>query len=209
MKTKMIICLIILLILGQFYSCGLIFRDVNCRDFEFHDELKWFPGNIGDALTLTNETGETIDFIIRDKYILHRTKYISDTGCGCHDRWGILMSAGNDTISMYSDSKYIEKNTADRYDSFFVRYNNKWSAFYTENKSIATNYSIYNVTFDQVLIFDYSQTQNNQLKKVVIAPEIGVAELIDANGNIWRNKDLETKLNINISSFDYSENTCE
>ena len=209
MKTKIILRLICTLALISSYSCGTIFREVNCRDFEFQDELKWFPGNVGDALTLTNDINETKEFIIKNKYILHRTKYISDTGCNCHDRWGILLSVGNDTISMYGDSQYIEKNSADRYDYFFIKHNDKLSGFITEDKSVVANYSVDDITFAEVMIFEYSHTESNMFNKIVIAPEIGVVELTETNGNIWRNLDLETKLNIDISSFDYSENTCE
>ncbi len=207
---KLFILFTALLTLGLLNSCGkIIFREINCRGFEFDDELKWFAGNVGDILTLKNETDDSINFVIRDKYILHRTSYISDTGCGCHDRWGILLTAGNDTINMYSDSKYVEKQTANRYDNFYIKYNNTLSGFITEDKQIEINYSIDNVVFEQVLIFSYSHTEDNQFKKIVIAPEIGVAQLTDSKGNIWTNKNLETKLNVEWNSFDYSENTCE
>jgi hypothetical protein len=182
---------------------------VNCRNFEFQDELRWYAGNIGDTITLSNGDIETKKFVIRDKYLLHRTKYVSDTGCGCHDRWGMLLSADKDTISMFSDSQYVEKNAANRYDSFYLVYNGKLSGFITEDKSIITNYSIENKIFAQVIIFEYSHSENNQFKKIIIAPEIGVIELFATNGEIWRNVDLETKLNIDISSFIYSENTCK
>ena len=68
---------------------------------------------------------------------------------------------------------------------------------------------IENKIFAQVLIFEYAHTEKNQFKKIVIAPEIGIVELIATNGDVWRNTDLETKLNIDISSFEYSENICE
>jgi len=212
MKTKISISIICIIItLWALHSCGvLLFREVKCRDFEFQDELKWFAGNVGNVITLSNNRGnETKEFIIRDKYILHRIKYTSDTGCDCHDRWGILLSSGNDTISMYSDSKYIETNPSNRYDYLFIKYNNNLSSFTDEDKSIVTNYTIDNITFSQVLIFEYSHDENNQFKKVVIAPEIGIIELTETNGNIWTNTNLETKLSIDMSSFEYSEYVCE
>jgi len=46
-------------------------------------------------------------------------------------------------------------------------------------------------------------------KKIVIAPELGVVELTETNGTIWKNTNLETKLNIDITSFEYSEQACE
>jgi hypothetical protein len=195
--------------LGVFYSCGKLFwREVKCRDFEFQDELKWYAGNIGDTITLSNKENEKKEFIVIDKYIYHRTKYISDTGCDCHDIWGIVLSAEKDTIGMYSHSFYIEKNKAEKYDYFYIRLNNQVSFFKTENKSIISNYSIGDKQFAQVLIFELKQAENYQINKVVVAPEIGVIELTETNGNVWKNTNLETKLNIDISSFDYSENVC-
>ena len=91
MKSKIILSLIGMFIL--FHSCISVFREVTCRDFEFEEELKWYPGVVGDA--------------------------------------------------------------------------------------------------------------------VVIAPEIGIVELTEASGTVWINTDLKTKLNIELSSFAYSEDTCE
>ena len=204
-----VLTLICMVVFGVYHSCGIMFREVSCRDFEFQDELKWYAGNVGDVLTFSNNESKTKQFVIKDKYLFHVTKYISDTGCGCHDGWGILLSAENDSISMYSQSKYVENKSANRYDSFYIRANGKLSGFITEDKSIVTNYTIENKTFAQVMVFEYSHTESNQFKKIVIAPEIGIIELIETNGTVWRNVDLETKLNIDKDSFEYSENTCE
>lgn len=195
---------------GLFNSCGKLFwREVKCRNFEFQDELKWYPGTVGDVITLSNKENETNEFTIRDKYIHHRTKYISDTGCGCHDWWGIFLTSKNDTINMYGHSRYIEDKPAHKYNYLYFHHNYKQSGFIDEDKSIANNYTIEDKTFAQVLIFEYAHTENNQFKKVIIAPEIGVIELIEVNGNVWKNTDLETKLNIDMKSFEYKETTCE
>ena len=209
MIKKVRLLIICVIMLEVFYSCGKLFwREIKCRDFEFQDDLKWFAGNIGEIITLSNKENETKEFIIRDKYIYHRTKYISDTGCSCHDIWGILLSTEKDTIGMYSHSSYIEKNKSEKYDYFYIRLNNQLSVFKSENKSIIENYSIGDKPFVQVLIFEF-QDENNPIKKVVVAPEIGVIEITETNGSVWKNTDLETKLNIDISSFDYSENICD
>jgi len=201
--------LLCLLTYGFFFSCSILpFREVKCRDFEYQDELKWYAGSIGEIITFSNERNETKAFVIQDKYLLHRTKYTSDTGCDCHDRWGIMLVEGNDTISMYSDSKYIEKNSAKRYDYFYVKYNNALSSFITEDKSIVSNYKIGNETFAQVMIFEHSYAGNSQFEKVVVAPEIGVIELFETNGNVWINTNLEKKLSIGLNSFVYEEYIC-
>jgi len=187
----------------------LIFREMKCRDFEFQDDLKWYAGNVGDVITLSTEDKETKKFVVEDKYIMHTKKYTSDTGCGCQDIWGIVLSSDNDTIIINGESAYVENDAAKKYNSFFIKHNNKASGFIDEDKSIVTNYTIDNITFAQVLIFEYSYTENNQFKKIVIAPELGVVELTETNGTVWKNTDLETKLNIDITSFEYSEQTCE
>jgi hypothetical protein len=191
-------------------SCNkLIFREINCRDFEFQDDLKWYAGNVGDTLTLSNKKHEIRKIVIIDKYLSHRKKYVSDTGCGCYDIWGMVLTNGSDTIIMNGESVYVEKNEAKRYDGFYIQYNNTVSGFIEEDKSIAINYVIDSITFAQVKIFAYSYTGNNQFRKIVIAPDTGIVELIETNGNVWKNVNLTTKLSIDISSFEYSENTCE
>jgi len=196
--------------LGFFNSCGkLMFREVKCRAFEFQDELKWYPGTVGEVIILSNKDNETKEFIVEDKYIIHTQKYTSDTGCGCHDIWGMVLSTSTDTIVMNSESIYIEDHAAKKYDYFHIKYKNKLSGFINEDKSIVTNFTMDSITFHQVMIFEYSHTETNQFKKVVIAPEIGVVELTETNGNVWRNTDLKTKLNTNMNSFEYSEKICE
>jgi len=209
-KTRKLftLCIICMFIFGFFHSCGvLMFRKINCRNFEFQEELKWYAGDIFDVMTFSDQENNIKKFVINDKYLFHTTRYYSDTGCDCYNLWGILLVSGSDTLSMYSESSYIEKRTAKRRDSFYAKYNNIASG--SRDRSIETNYAIENKTFAQVLIYDYSHTESSQLKKIVIAPEIGIMELFEVNGTIWRNMDLETKLNIDISSFDYRERACE
>ena len=207
MKSKIILSFIGIFVL--FHSCISVFREVTCRDFEFEEELKWYSGVVGDAVTFINNENETKTFVIVDKYLHHQTKYISDTGCSCYDLWGITLAVGNDTIMMYGRSKYLEKNLADKYILFFIKYKEQGTAFWNEYQSIVSNYTVENSTFTQVMIFEYLYDYKNMFTKVVIAPEIGVVELMEADGTVWINADLKTKLNIGISSFAYIEDSCE
>ena len=72
MKSKTILSLIGIFVL--FHSCISVFREVTCRDFEFEEELKWYPGVVGDAVTFISNQDETKTFVIVDKYLQHRTK---------------------------------------------------------------------------------------------------------------------------------------
>ena len=58
------------------------------------------------------------------------------------------------------------------------------------------------------MIFEF-QDENNPIRKVAVAPEIGVTEIKETNGVVWEKTHLETILNVDISSFDYSENICD
>ena len=110
-KSRISVLSLIFIVVGLFHSCGkIIFREVKCREFEFQDELKWYAGNVGDLITLSNKENLTKEFVIRDKFILHTKKYTSDTGCGCRDIWGLLLSTEKDTIIMNSESVYVENN---------------------------------------------------------------------------------------------------
>ena len=75
-KTKKIILrmvalpIICMFIFGVFYSCGvLMFREINCRNFEFQEELKWYAGNINDIITFSDQVNKTKEFVINEKYL--------------------------------------------------------------------------------------------------------------------------------------------
>lgn len=191
-------------------SCGtLIFQEIVCRDFENKDDLNWYAGNIGDTISFVNANNQTMNFTVKDKYILHRTKYISDTGCGCHDMWGILLTSNTDTISMYSHAKYVYDNKANRYDRLNVEIDRELASFITEDKSIIGGFEIDTVKFEKVIKFEYNHIKEKQFKCVYIAENIGIIQMERVNGEIWRNKNLTKLLNSDFDSFIYEETTCE
>jgi len=54
----------------------LVFREVTCRDFTLNEENYWFPINNGDSVIFTNSSNLNKIYIVEDKSISHRTKYI-------------------------------------------------------------------------------------------------------------------------------------
>lgn len=212
MKTKKnkVILLIIISTTIILQSCGvLMFQKIDCRGFENKDDLKWFAGKIGDTITFVKPDNTSISFIVNDKYILHRTKYISDTGCGCHDMWGILLTSNSDTISMYSQSKYVYDNKANRYDRLYVEIDKELASFTTENKSIIDDFEIDTVKFEKVIKFEFNHIKEKQFKRVYIAENIGIIQMERVNGEVWKNKDLTKVLNTDFNSFIYEETTCD
>ena len=205
-----IIVLITFLIL-IFQSCGILFyRKIECREFENIEDLRWFPGKIADTITFYKQDNTIVKFEISDKYILHMKQYISDTGCGCFDRWGILLTNKKDTISMFSDAKYVYNNKPNRYDKFYIKTNNILSGFITEDKDTLEFISINGNKIYNITKFRYDHTDSLKFKSVYIAKDIGIVKLERVNGEIWINKDLMKKDTsyTNISSFDFSEQYC-
>lgn len=201
---------ITILITSLLYSCSeVIFRDVNCRDFENNNDLKWFSGKKGEILTFNKSDGTTVSFNIVDKYIFHRTKYISDTGCGCHDMWGMMMTNENDTISMYSQAKYVEDNDANLYDNLYIKIDGELSGFITEDKLLVPEFSIDTLNFNNIIKFSFNHNGNKKFNTIYIAPEIGIIQMNRNDGEIWINQNLTEIQSTSFDSFEYSENTCE
>lgn len=210
-KMKLVFALIVLIAIGgMLKSCGvLMFVEIECRDFENHDDLKIYAGNIGDSIAFVNSNNQTMKFNIDHKYIYHRTKYVSDTGCGCNDMWGIMLVSNSDTISMHSDAKYVYDNKANRYDRANIEIDGALASFFTEDKSIVNNFVIDTVKFDKLIKFEYNHTGNMRFKRVYIAENIGIVQMERVNGEIWINKNLTEHLNTDYKSFLYEESTCE
>ncbi|MBN2891738.1 MAG: hypothetical protein JXL97_07715 [Bacteroidales bacterium] len=192
------------------FSCNkLFFKKVECRSFEYTEELEWFTGEKNDTVTFIKPDSNTIDFVISDKYLIHRTLYHSGSDCNCKDLWGILMVNETDTISIFSESYYIENNDAEKSDNFYIIAEGHLSGFINEDVTIIQNFTVDSITFNEVKKFEYPHANNSQFHKIYIAKEIGIVQMEKVDGEIWINQNLTNPLATNLESFEYSENTCE
>lgn len=191
------------------HSCGILFyRNIECREFQNNEELRWFVGNVGDTVTFFKQDNTKVKFEIVDKYILHMKQYISDTGCGCSDRWGLLMKNDTDTISMYSDAKYVYNNPSKRYDKFYILSGGIITGFVTEDKVLLPSINIDTIIIKDVVKFTYNHKDSLRFNSVYVAKDLGIIKLERVNGEVWINKNLTIRDTTSIKSFEFSEQYC-
>ena len=191
------------------YSCGMgMFSEVTCRDFTQTDDLRFFAGNEGDS-TVFRSGEKRKRFFLEKKFIFHRTKYISDTGCGCLDRWGSFFTNETDTISIYSDERYVYNNTANRTEELQMFIDGKMSGFITEDARILENFELEGKIFGKVRVLEYLHADPLQFRRVHVAHDYGIIRMERVNGEVWINEDLTDTRPTDRSTFDYQETTCQ
>ena len=193
-----------------FISCDFFpFHNVTCREFAYHDALKWYPGYIGDTITFVKQDHTKVDFIIKKKYIYHITDYTSDSGCGCYDCYGMTIMHAKDTIDMFGEASYVNDNDAIRGSYIYAKVDGNMSGFITEDASKISSYTIDSITFTNVLRYKYSHSESSKFKEIYFAENIGIIKMVRNNGEIWINNNLTQKLNTDFDTFSYNEEKCE
>ncbi len=209
MKVKILFVLII--ITGLFCSCNKIaFREVQCREFQIRGENYWFPLNIGDSVIFVNSSNNIRKkYTIVDKQISHRTKYISDTGCGCLDISKMLLISDTDSIWFKNELRYVEDGEGNYYEDIVFVINGEQSVFYETSKTQLETYTLDSIDFSDVEYFECKSCQVDLgVKKVYRVRNLGIVSFELVNGDIWINENLINTGQITKESFDYSENTC-
>ncbi len=191
-----------------FHSCTLPFSKVECRDFSYYSSLSWYPGFVGDTVTFVKQDNTKIDFIIKNKYIYHIPDYISDSGCGCYDCFGMMMIHHNDTIDMFGEGSYIYDHIANRNNCLYIKMDGVLTGFVGEDASIIKSYTIDSISFTNVLRYKYTYTENAKFKEIYIAERIGIIKMVRNNGEIWINENLTQPLNADFDTFSYEEIEC-
>lgn len=195
-----------------FFSCEkVIFKDIQCRDFQLTGEHYWFPLPTGDSVVFINTTTNTRKkYTVANKQITHRTKYTSDTGCGCFDNSKMLLTSGSDSLWFNNELKYVENNEGNYYEDIFFVINDKQSGFYETSKTHLDTYTLDSTTFSDVEFFECKECVIDlSVKKLYRAKNYGVISFELVNGEIWINENLTTSGISTTNSFDYSEDTCE
>jgi len=187
----------------------IIFREIECREFTLTEEYYWNPVNNGDSVVFINSLNERNEFVVVDKSISHRTKYTSDTGCGCLDESSVLMTNNSDSIWFRNELRYVEDQTGNRYEDVVFVLDDKQSIFYETHMTTIETYSIDSLTFTNVKRFEYEYTDNLKVKTVYIVKNLGIIRFEMVSGEIWTNENLIDYETTTFESFTYSENTCE
>ena len=202
--------IVLILITATLPTCKkVIFREIDCRTFELTEEYYWNPVNDGDSIVFVNSSNERNKFIVVDKRISHRTRYTSDTGCGCYDASSMLMTNDSDSIWFKNVLRYVEDQAGNRYEDVVFVLNNKQSIFYETHMTISETYSIDSLTFTNVKKFEYNYTGNSKVKTVYLVKDLGIIRYELVDGEIWTNENLIDYETTTIDTFTYSENICE
>jgi hypothetical protein len=128
--TPTLLLLVILAV--SLAACGKLWnRERDCNAFKLSNEVFWFPKPIGSQYVFKNASGDSVLFTKADNYIWHTTGYTTDTGCGCNDQSGQLLTAGNDSIWFNTEMRYIEDNLPQRIETIGVVLNGR-KAIFTE-----------------------------------------------------------------------------
>jgi hypothetical protein len=178
-------------------------RNVDCPIFD-SNILNWLPYQKGDTITMTNQTGDsTLFFFIRNYSIEHKTGYAKKSNCtGCDD--DIYINDENYGIMNFSIDFYINQGQIiiENYyvlDSHFDRV--------TSSFSEQSSYVINGQTYETVRIFENTPSLN-KFKKLIIAKDHGIAELVDQSGKCWCAVSSKSASAEGFEGIDYSETSC-
>ena len=209
MKLRLIFGLLI--VTGFFFSCDkIIFREIKCRDFEIKGENYWFPLNVGESVVFVNSaTNIRKKYTIVVKHISHRTKYTSDTGCGCLDSSAMLLVSGTDSLWFKNELKYVEDQKGNYYEDIIFVINGKYSGFDETSRTRLDTYSLNSINFSDVELFECKECEVGlSVNKMYRVKNLGIVLFELVNGEVWMNENL-TKTGLTTKdSFEYSENTC-
>lgn len=197
---------------GLFFSCKkIVFREVECRDFQIRGEHYWFPLHDEDSVVFINSsTNARKKYTVVDKRISHRTKYTSDTGCGCLDYSGMLLTSGTDSLWFSNELRYVEDKEGNYYEDIVFVINGKKSGFYETSRTHLDTYTLNSISFSDVEFFECKECEVDlSVKKLYRVKNIGIISFELFNGEVWINENL-TKTGITtMDSFEYTENTCD
>lgn len=204
--SKIVIYITSIFIFFLISACGILFlTKVDCRKFENNLDLEWYPGNKGDTIIFIKSDNTLAKFIIANKFIIHTTSYISDSGCSCLDIWGISLSNGSDSIHYWGGSNYIYDQEKERYDRVFIELEGVKSGFINEVSRSIRDTVIDNIYYKEVRIFKSDVSDNNDFITIYTAKGIGIIKMEKSNGEIWINNNLKTSQNFDFKSFNYIE----
>lgn len=201
---------ILIVLFFNMISCNkLLFNDIECREYQFTNEKFWFPEYVGDTVFFENSNNDILEFVIIDKSITHVTVYTENSGCGCSDISGFLMTNGNDSIWMINRVKYIYDNDPNIYEDVVFTFDGVQSVFNETIDTVLQEYSIGDFLFTNVKKFEYNYEGENKIKTVYFAQGFGIIRFEMVSGEIWNNTHLEQYQENKLESFTFYETTCE
>ena len=184
-------------------------REIGCRGFALTDQYYWCPESFGDTITFVNQHNDSAKYVVVDKTITHRIKYISDTGCGCSDLTGMLLIHEDDSIWFRHSLLYIENQTGNQYEDIVFVLDHVQSAFIETNRSALASYETNELTFSNVRQYEKTYAEPTKVNKVFTVKNLGIIRFELVNGDVWTNANLTNYVVTTQGSFSYSENICQ
>ncbi|WKZ58857.1 MAG: hypothetical protein QY309_13370 [Cyclobacteriaceae bacterium] len=201
---------ILLILTLSLTSCGYLFwKEIKCREFKA-ENLSLFPGQLNDTISFADKQGNVRHFIINDKRAQHTTRYISDTGCSCHDFVQMLYISGQDSIWTKLQLNYIYDQKEKQYfEVWFVLDNikNGFTEVYQDSTFTGIQIEGNNYSRQRKYIWN-DPSDKNIVKECIIADNIGLLRFEKVNGDIWTRVNIK-ELSTSIETLDFSERTCD
>jgi hypothetical protein len=191
-------------------GCGKLWnREIDCNIYAVSDETFWFPDPVGSQFMFKGSSGDSIVFLKLDNYIWHTTGYTTDTGCGCNDRSGQLLTAGNDSLWFNTEMSYIENNIPQRYETIGVVLNGHKSVFTTTELLSIDSIQIGGQVFSNIKKYELEATSDSLAPKMIIlGQDKGILRIVLQNGMLLESNPINAS-SVRISDFNYSEGWCD
>ena len=194
------------LIAFLFTSCGYLFlKEIECREFKT-DHVKLFPGMPGDTITFVSADSLQKHFVVREKFIKHTKKYITDTGCSCRDLMQMLYTSGSDSIwSRYEENYIYDQPDQTYFEIFFVIDGVKsgFNGVHMDSAFVGRSGSNYG----RQRKFRSTDGAKNAIAECLLAENVGLLEFRNGEGKTWTRRDAQNQ-RTDIESFVYDEGAC-
>jgi hypothetical protein len=188
--------------------CGALFLvDKNC--FDISNELRLFPGIVGETIVFYSSKGGNRLFKIIKKYADHITGYTTDTGCSCNDFWEVELKDSSLTLSFSTSLQYLADEEGTREEEIQIIQLSNSYVFREYNKTIHDSILIEGQSLKTVLEYRRVTTSPDQIEAVFFAKDIGLVKFVMGDGETFTNVNLKVLDNSGTSSWDYYEQKCE
>ena len=159
----------------------------DCIKFD-RDLLTWIPYNIGDEIYFTNQNNDTLTFIINEADIYDDESYCRCEKCECVS-YASFSTAVNIEDFINGEISVIENNI--KIMSFGIRVGDSNGYHSLSGSNIfndTISYSINNVTYNEVLLFEVDTIlqPKHEIWKIIVANNYGVIKFYDRyTGHEW------------------------
>lgn len=171
--------------------------------------MYWFPFPNGHQFAVKNSAGDSLVFSKVDNYIWHTSGYTTDTGCGCSDRSGQLLTVGNDSIWFNTEMNYIENNLPQRIETIGLVWQGRRTVFTEGERTDKDSLHIQNLVVNDIRKYDLpASTDSLAPRTIYTGLHAGLLRIVLQNGNVWE-ASTPIVCAVAVSDFNYNEGWCD